>query len=391
MYHVRLDGLRYSREILVKGARMARFSGHGGMIAVACSRRLEIYHTYTEECVGGFTGHSMPITDFSWRSDDMGLVSCATDGSVYEWELAALNGVGHAPCGTRAGEHHSGLPANSGFTYNSVACGERGTVVVAGSIPMSSSKSSTKTTMSSSNSNRSNSGVGRTPVGFGSGSTRTEGEESSSNFKSSTTTSPSNRGKRGLTNNDGRMLRGWRKRHLEGKGVMCPTSVQVTSVSIETDHLVAAGSDGSVTFYDFPLEQKERSGGQSFFFHQVSIASMAMSPDSKVIFTGGIDGTIVMSLIEQSMEMEIRGKSSSEVAATSTRPYLDEIICLTDVQEQEAIQGKITDLEASIIDLKGTWRYEKRETLKARKKAAREADLKLCEVKKLAHEQEVRA
>ena len=58
---------------------------------------------------------------------------------------------------------------------------------------------------------------------------------------------------------------------------------------------------------------------------------------------------------------------------------------------QYVIQGKITDLEASIIDLKGTWRYEKRETLKARKKAARDADLKLCEVKKLAHEQEVRA
>jgi cilia- and flagella-associated protein 57 len=56
LYHVRIDALRYSREILVKGARMAKFSGHGGLIAVACSRRLEVYRTYTEECIGGFTG-----------------------------------------------------------------------------------------------------------------------------------------------------------------------------------------------------------------------------------------------------------------------------------------------------------------------------------------------
>ena len=381
LYHVRLDGLRYSREILVKGARMAKFNGHGGLIAVACSRRLEIYRTYTEQCVGGFTGHSMPITSFAWHEDDMSIVSCAMDGSVYEWSLSGLDGTGHTPCGTRAGEHHCGMPTGSGFSYNTVVCGANGSVVVSGAV-QGSLKANRASTTSSKKENET-----KTTLGFGSSaSSRNDGTGGNSKSNALVSSSSSS------ASSEHRMLRGWSSKHLEGKGFVCPTSSTVTSCIVQSDHIIVANTTGTLIFYDYPLKIIEKAGTSSP--HQTSITAMALSPDNQIIFTGGADGTIIISEVK-SMSPHHTDKSSSSTssssynAATGTRPYLDEIICLTDIQEQEAIQGRIADLEASIIDIQGTWRYEKRETLKKHNIMVHDADVKLAQEKKLSHEQEI--
>ena len=379
LYHVRMDGLRYSREILIKGSRMAKFSGHGGLIAVGCSRRLEIYRTYTEECIGGFTGHSMPITAFTWSKDDMSIVSCAMDGSVYEWDLNGLDG--HAPCGTRAGEHHCGLPSSSGFSYNTVVCGSNGSVCVSGAV---------QGTLKAKNSGGSSGGeVGKTPVGFGSGAPK----GSSNNGGSGGATT---KGSGASSNNN--MIRAWDTKHLEGKGCVIPTSINITAVELQSHHLVAGGSDGTISFYNWPLEMSEKLCLANP--HQVAISTIAVSPDHKVIFTGGSDGTIVMSKIQKSKvdntavfhgdTVASSSRSSRmESAATSARPFLDEILCLTDTQEQEAIQGKIMDLDATIVDLKGTFRFEKREFEKEKAKMILNADQTLANEKRMGHEMEI--
>ena len=378
MYHVRLDGLRYSREIIVKGARLAKFNGHGGLIAVACSRRLEIYRTYTEECIGGFTGHSMPITSFTWHKDDMSIVSCSMDGSVYEWSLTGLDGTGNTPCGTRAGEHHCGMPTGSGFSYNAVVCGANGSIVVSGAV-----QGALKSNISSIGGKM----EGKTPVGFGSGSTsRSSGKGNNDGSGSGSGSGGGGSTKKGY-NSEHRMIRGWRKKHLDGKGFVCATQTVITSVVIQSHHLVAAGKDGSMTFYDYPLELADRAGQSSP--HQSAITAMAVSPDEQIIFTGGIDGTIIMSEVKSTLQKPHETKSAATNAATSTRPYLDEIICLTDTQEQDALQGRIADLEASIIDIQGTYRYEKRETTKKHQQLMQDADQKLANTKRMAHEEEV--
>ena len=56
-----------------------------------------------------------------------------------------------------------------------------------------------------------------------------------------------------------------------------------------------------------------------------------------------------------------RQNQDSECTA---RKFLDEIICLTDIQEASAIKGRIADLEASILDLKNQHRYDQREIAK---------------------------
>jgi hypothetical protein len=325
-------------------------------------------------------GHSMPITSFSWSKDDMGIVSCGMDGSVYEWDLNAMDGTGHTPCGTRAGEHHSELPKNVGFSYNTIVCGSNGSVCVSGAIQ---GGIASKTQSGSGSSD--NISTTKTPVGFGSGAPKGSGSRRESGSTSSS-----------LSNNGHQMLRAWRKKHLDGKGFVLPTATNVTAVDIQSHNLIAGGDDGSVTFYDWPLEFAEKAGIS--LPHQVSISAIAVSPDNKVIFTGGIDGTLMMSeVVKGHNEAVFHGNTVSstsrssriESSATSTRPYLDEIICLTDTQDHAAFQGKIMDLEATIIDIKSTYRFEKREALKEREKIVRQADSKLANEKKMAHEMEI--
>ena len=300
LYHVRLDGVRFSREILVKGSRIARFSGHGGLIAVACSRRLEVFRTYTEECIGGFTGHAMPITDFAWRNDDLGIVSVAMDGTCYEWDLNGLDGTGNTPCATRAGEHHCGFPSGSGFGYQAVVCGVNGSVAIAGcSIDGGASRD---------NSRHSNSTAKKTPMGFGSGAARSgAGANTKKKSGSGAKMSHSKGGSSAGSNNQ--LIRSWRSRHLEGHGSAVATSRRVTALCLNNNHVLLAGdSDGSVAFYDFPMEGNSIARATP---HQVAISALAVSSDGKVVFTGAVDGTIIISGLRKREIMGVQAASAS--------------------------------------------------------------------------------
>ena len=385
LYHVRLGGLRFSREILVKGSRVSRFSGHGGLIAVACSRRIEVFRTYTEECIGGFTGHAMPITDFAWRKDDLGIVSVAMDGTCYEWDLSGLDGTGNTPCGTRAGEHHSGFPSGSGFGYQAVVCGLNGSVAIAGCGSGGQSGDLTRGKLS-------DNGAQKTRLGFGSAATR-GGPASGSGSAHRAGGGMKTKGQ-GNSSTGNQLIRAWRTRHLEGRGVATVCSRRVTTLCLNRNHVLLAGdSEGRVVFYDFPMEGNPIGLATP---HQVAVSALAVSPDGNVVFTGAIDGTIIISGLRNRETMGLSAAAAtagtsqgSHDSEGSARHFRDEIICLTDIQEAGAIRGRIADLEASILDLKNQHRYDQREVNKRHAKEIADADRRLAETKHHAHEQEV--
>ncbi len=47
-----------------------------------------MYHTITFENLHVLKGHQGEVTHVTWSQDDLKLVSCADNGSVYEWNAA---------------------------------------------------------------------------------------------------------------------------------------------------------------------------------------------------------------------------------------------------------------------------------------------------------------
>jgi WD40 repeat protein len=47
-----------------------------------------VYHTITFANLHVLKGHQGEVTHVTWSQDDLKLVSCADNGSVYEWNAA---------------------------------------------------------------------------------------------------------------------------------------------------------------------------------------------------------------------------------------------------------------------------------------------------------------
>mmetsp|Transcript_38583 Transcript_38583/g.62503 ORF Transcript_38583/g.62503 Transcript_38583/m.62503 type:complete len:1299 (+) Transcript_38583:248-4144(+) len=92
-FNVFKDDLRLFQDISIKGCREARFS-HGGQYFAAVSQtNINIYSTYTLECVGVLKGHTGPVRSVCWSVDDFSMVSGGVDGAVYEWQLKGFRRV----------------------------------------------------------------------------------------------------------------------------------------------------------------------------------------------------------------------------------------------------------------------------------------------------------
>jgi WD repeat-containing protein 26 len=50
-----------------------------------------VYHTITFANLHVLKGHQGEVTHVTWSQDDLKLVSCADNGSVYEWNAATGN------------------------------------------------------------------------------------------------------------------------------------------------------------------------------------------------------------------------------------------------------------------------------------------------------------
>ena len=96
--------MRIFHEFPVRESRVCLFS-HGGHLLVASSKdTIHVYNTITFKTVHTLKGHQgevtsiiiiiiiiiliIKVTSIQWSQDDLKLVSCADNGSVYEWNVA---------------------------------------------------------------------------------------------------------------------------------------------------------------------------------------------------------------------------------------------------------------------------------------------------------------
>jgi hypothetical protein len=61
---------------------------HGGQhFAAVNGTLLQVYNTYTCDCIATLRGHSGKVSSILWTRDDRRLLSAGKDGAVYEWRM----------------------------------------------------------------------------------------------------------------------------------------------------------------------------------------------------------------------------------------------------------------------------------------------------------------
>jgi len=88
LLNVLMDDLREVKEFPIKSCTDVRFSRGGHLFAAAHTNVIVIYGAYTGEYMCTLRGHNGKVTGLQWSYNDATLVSCSSDGTVYEWDLS---------------------------------------------------------------------------------------------------------------------------------------------------------------------------------------------------------------------------------------------------------------------------------------------------------------
>ncbi|XP_075995968.1 cilia- and flagella-associated protein 57 [Genypterus blacodes] len=80
-----IDDIHTFKEFTVRGCRECAFSHGGHMFAAVNGNVIHIYSVTTFENLLNLKGHNGKVQAIQWSPDDSRLVSCGTDGAVYEW------------------------------------------------------------------------------------------------------------------------------------------------------------------------------------------------------------------------------------------------------------------------------------------------------------------
>ncbi|KAM4741198.1 cilia- and flagella-associated protein 57 [Anableps anableps] len=82
-----IDDIRTFNEFTLRGCRECAFSHGGHMFAAVNGNIIHIYSFTSFENILNLKGHIGKVQTIEWSLDDSRLVSCGTDGAVYEWNI----------------------------------------------------------------------------------------------------------------------------------------------------------------------------------------------------------------------------------------------------------------------------------------------------------------
>eukprot|EP00094_Tigriopus_californicus_P008583 TCALIF_08273-PA protein Name:"Similar to WDR65 WD repeat-containing protein 65 (Homo sapiens)" AED:0.08 eAED:0.08 QI:0/0.28/0.12/0.75/0.42/0.37/8/0/1160 len=83
-----IDDIDPYMEFNIKSASVCKFSRGGHLLSATSDRDIVVYSTIHFGQMALLKGHSDQITAMCWSFDDRTLVSCANDGSIYEWDIS---------------------------------------------------------------------------------------------------------------------------------------------------------------------------------------------------------------------------------------------------------------------------------------------------------------
>jgi hypothetical protein len=87
-----IDDIRPFREFTLRGCRECRFSHGGQYFAAVTGNIIQIYSTWSFECLGSMKGHNGKVRSIYFTTDDSKIVTAGADGAIYEWSLKDISG-----------------------------------------------------------------------------------------------------------------------------------------------------------------------------------------------------------------------------------------------------------------------------------------------------------
>ncbi|OQS02156.1 WD domain-containing protein [Thraustotheca clavata] len=119
MLNILMDDIRPYREFPVKSCREVRFSHGGQYLAVANNNTIQIYGTYSGELMSVLRGHTNQVNSIVWKQGDRKLVSCGSDGSIFQWDLRNAVKIGDGHTHPRCNYTDFALSSDSNLLYAS--------------------------------------------------------------------------------------------------------------------------------------------------------------------------------------------------------------------------------------------------------------------------------
>ncbi|XP_053099420.1 cilia- and flagella-associated protein 57 isoform X2 [Hemicordylus capensis] len=91
-----IDDIRVFKDFTVRGCKECAFSTGGHLFAAVNGNVIHIYSSTSFDNVINLKGHNGKVRSVVWSMDDYKLISCGSDGAVYEWNLQ--NGKRESEC-----------------------------------------------------------------------------------------------------------------------------------------------------------------------------------------------------------------------------------------------------------------------------------------------------
>ncbi|XP_077289414.1 cilia- and flagella-associated protein 57-like [Arctopsyche grandis] len=84
---VLIDDLYQMREFSIRNCKVCKFSNNGHMFAAVDNMIIQVFSSISFNNVFNLKGHSGIIRALSWAGRDDKIVSCGSDGAIYEWSM----------------------------------------------------------------------------------------------------------------------------------------------------------------------------------------------------------------------------------------------------------------------------------------------------------------
>ncbi|XP_053620233.1 cilia- and flagella-associated protein 57 isoform X1 [Plodia interpunctella] len=91
---VLIDDFEVMREFPIRNCDKAKFSTNGHLFAAVNGQVIQVFSSVSFQNVYNLKGHNGKITCLAWSANDLTLVSCGTEGAVYEWGMSTGQRVG---------------------------------------------------------------------------------------------------------------------------------------------------------------------------------------------------------------------------------------------------------------------------------------------------------
>ncbi|XP_022822197.1 cilia- and flagella-associated protein 57 isoform X2 [Spodoptera litura] len=91
---VLIDDFEVMREFPIRNCKQAKFSTNGQIFAAVNGQVIQVFSSVSFMNIFNLKGHNGRITCLAWSANDLTMISCGTEGAVYEWSMVTGQRVG---------------------------------------------------------------------------------------------------------------------------------------------------------------------------------------------------------------------------------------------------------------------------------------------------------